>query len=211
MTRTFLSLLASTTLALAIPAVASAQTWNVNERQAQLEQRIAAGQRNGGLTAREADRLREDFRAISRLERDYRPGGLSARERQDLDQRFDQLSQRIRVERTDNQGRPQAGRRVDRWENLNQRQAQFRQRLNTAVADRRLTARQAADLRVQFDSIARLERDYRVNGLTPRERADLDRRLDQLQASFRRSVQANQYNYGYGQAPNLFDYLFGIR
>ncbi len=54
-------------------------------------------------------------------------------------------------------------------------------------------------------------RDYRRGGLSQRERADLDRRMDQLQANFRASVQANQYNNGYGEAPNLFDYLFGIR
>jgi chromosome segregation ATPase len=211
MKRILLSLLA-TTMAAGVPAAASAQNWNVNERQAQLEQRIEAGQRGGGLTVREADRLREEFRAIRRLERDYRTDGLSPRERQDLDRRFNQLSQQIRAERSDNQNRSgQPGRRSDRWENLNQRQAQFRQRLNTAVADRRLTSRQAANLQVQFDSIARLERDYRRNGLTQPERADLDRRLNQLQANFRSSLQGNQYNYGYGQAPNLFDYLFGIR
>lgn len=212
MKRTFLSLLAATTVVAGVPAVASAQGWNINERQAQLEQRIDAGQRNGGLTAREADRLREQFRDIARLERQYRVGGLNPRERADLDRRFDALSQQIRMERNDNQNRGnQMGRRGDRWQNLNQRQAQFRQRLDRAVADRRLTPRQAADLRVQFDIIARVEQDYRRDGLNPRERADLDRRMDALQANFRSSLQANQYNYGYGEAPNLFDWLLGIR
>jgi hypothetical protein len=243
MKRTLLTLLAATALAAALPAVASAQAWNVNERQAQLDQRIDVGVRNGQLNQREAEQLRVEFRAIARLERDYRANGLSERERMDLDARFDQLSQRIRMERSDSQdrrgqddrrddryddrrgGQPdrradrydnqdrreQGRRRADRWENLNQRQAQFRQRLNRAVADRRITQRQAQNLQAQFTSIAQIERDYRRNGLTQRERADLDRRFDQLQANFRASVQASQYGYGYGQAPNLFDYLFGIR
>ena len=66
-------------------------------------------------------------------------------------------------------------------------------------------------LRSEFRSIAALEQQYRRGGLTARERADLDRRLDGLQANFRASVNTTQYGYGYGQAPNLFDYLFGIR
>jgi hypothetical protein len=211
MKRTFLTLLAATTVIAGVPAVASAQAWNVNERQAQLDQRIDMGVRNGQLTRAEAERLRNEFRSIARLERNYRSNGLTARERADLDNRFDRLSQQVRVERRDRQDRgQQAGRRADRWENLNQRQAQFRQRLDRAVTERRITRSQANYLQAEFTNIARIEREYRRDGLSQRERADLDRRLDQLQASFRGSVQASQYNYGYGQAPNLFEYLFGI-
>ena len=83
--------------------------------------------------------------------------------------------------------------------------------LDRAVADRRLTPRQAQILRAEFDSLARLEQRYRQGGLTRAERADLDTRFDRLQANFRASVSASSYGHGYGQAPNLFDYLFGLR
>lgn len=289
MNRTLLGLLAATTLAAGAPGIASAQDWGVNQRQAQLEQRIEAGVRSGQLTASEAARLRAEFQDIARLERQYRAGGLNARERADLDRRFDALSARIRDERRDDQTRPVAGgawqsinqrqaqlerrieagersgqltraeaarlraefrqleqleqryrrdglssaeradldrrfdqlersirderrdRQTDRWEHLNQRQAQFSQRLDRAVRDGRLTQRQAQSLRAEFNSIARLEQSYRRNGLTPAERADLNTRFDRLQANFRASVNANAYNYGYGEAPTLFDWLFGIR
>ncbi|HEX2561050.1 hypothetical protein [Phenylobacterium sp.] len=181
----------------------SGEWQNLNQRQARLEQRIDAGVRNGQLTQAEAARLRAEFQDILRLERRYRQNGLSPAERADLDQRFDQLAASIRDERRDRQ--------ADRWENLNERQAQFQDRLNRAVQDRRLNSRQAMNLRMEFDNIARLEQNYRRDGLSRAERADLDMRFDRLQANFRASVNASSYGYGYGQAPNLFDYLFGLR
>ncbi|SOB88190.1 hypothetical protein SAMN06297144_3335 [Sphingomonas guangdongensis] len=86
----------------AIPAVASAQSWqSINARQANLDRRIDVGVRNGSLSRVEARNLRNDFRQLTRLEARYRQGGLSIGERRDLDRRFDQLSQRIRYERRD--------------------------------------------------------------------------------------------------------------
>ena len=185
---------------------AGSDRWqNINERQAQLDQRIDAGVRSGDLTRSEAMRLRAEFREIAALENDYRRNGLTAVERAELDRRFDRLARQINNQRHD-------GQHADgRWENLNQRQAQFRQRLDIAVRDRRLTQRQAMQLSAEFRLIANLEQQYRRGGLSDRERADLNQRFDRLQANFRTSVAANQYGYGYGQAPNLFDYLFGIR
>ncbi|HEY9216448.1 MAG TPA: hypothetical protein VIO94_00255 [Phenylobacterium sp.] len=179
---------------------------NINQRQAQLDQRIDAGVRRGQLTASEAWRLRAEFQDLARMEARYRRGGLNSVERADLDRRFDLLSAKIHDERRDWQGdRP----RADRWENLNQRQAQFEQRLNRAVQDRRVSYRQAQNLRMEFNNIARLEQRYRVGGLSGAERADLDSRFDRLQANFRASVSSSQYGEGYGQAINLFEYLFG--
>ncbi|MDB5452140.1 MAG: hypothetical protein JWO33_718 [Caulobacteraceae bacterium] len=228
MKRTLLSLLAATTLVAGAPTFASAQAWtSVNQRQAQLDQRIDAGVRSGQLSQQEAARLRTEFASIARLESQYRRDGLSSSERADLDRRFDQLSNSIRVERADRDRNGDRGNRGDqwdrngnrgdqrdrrgRWENLNQRQAQFTQRLNRAVADRRISRRQADTLTAEFNTISRLEQRYRRNGLTNTERADLDARFDRLQANFRSSVNSTQYGNGYGEAPNLFDYLFGIR
>jgi Ni/Co efflux regulator RcnB len=82
-----------------IPAAASAAT--VNQRQAQLEQRINVGIRNGALTRAEAYRLRGELRETARIEARYRRGGLSGWERADLDRRFDRISAQIRYERHD--------------------------------------------------------------------------------------------------------------
>ena len=219
MRRQLLSLLAATTIAAGIPAVASAQTWlRMDQREYQLDQRIDAGVRSGQLTASEASQLRAEFRNLMILEDQYMRNGLTLSERADLDRRFDLLENRVMYDRRDSERAYGYGNGYnnqygynDRWDNLNQRQAQFNQRLTMAVRDRRISQRQADYLRTEFRTIARLERQYRRNGLTVNERADLDRRFDRLETTFRAQVNATQYGYGYGQAPNLFDFIFGIR
>jgi len=100
--------------ATAIPAAAIAapapQQWqNINQRQANLDRRIDMGVRNGSVTRQEAVRLRQQFRALERIEAQYRRSrpGLTMAERRDLDRRFDALSRQIRVERNDRQVRGQ--------------------------------------------------------------------------------------------------------
>lgn len=79
---------------------------NINARQTRLEQRINQGIRSGALNRNEATRLRNEFRALSRLEAQYRRSrpGLTVAERRDLDRRFDSLSARIRIEKNDRNG-----------------------------------------------------------------------------------------------------------
>ena len=78
---------------------------SINQRQAQLDQRIDRSLRNGAISRREANGLRNEFRAIARLENHYRRGGLTRWERADLDRRFDGLQARIRMERRDRDNR----------------------------------------------------------------------------------------------------------
>lgn len=75
--------------------------YNINARQAQLQQRIEWGVRRGMLDRREATRLRDESRDIARLEARYRIGGLSWNERADLDRRLDRLDTRIARETHD--------------------------------------------------------------------------------------------------------------
>lgn len=102
MKKHLIPLLAASTLAgFALPA-AAAPWMNVNQRQAQIDQRIDVGVRSGSLTRREAANLRYEFQGIVRLERQYRrTGGLQRWEMNDLDRRFDILSRKIRIERND--------------------------------------------------------------------------------------------------------------
>lgn len=90
-----------------------------------------------------------------------------------------------------------------RWDthgayNLNQRQAELNRRIEIGARQGVITRREAADLRAKSYEIARLEGRYRVNGLTPRERADLDRRFDRLETRIAREVHDRDYGYGYG-------------
>ncbi|MFZ2028968.1 MAG: hypothetical protein WAU68_01555 [Vitreimonas sp.] len=177
--------------ALALAAPASAQAWqNINQRQAQLDSRIDAGVRDGSLTRQEAFRLRGEFNDLARLEARYRVDGLSYGERADLDRRFDALSSQIRYQRNDGQDRGDRGgwndgrgnddRGNNGWMNINDRQRQLEFRINEGLRDRSLSRVEAARLRMEFNTIARLEARYRADGLNRFERADLQRRFDGL-------------------------------
>jgi hypothetical protein len=169
---------------------------NINQRQRALDAGIEAGVAGGGLTAREATDLRVESRAIARLEAQYRASGrgLTQAERAGLDQRLDRLERKIHRNRMDDERR---------WTNLDQRQAAFEQRLNQAVRERRVGSREAANLRNEFRGIARLEAQYRRSppGITPNERAELNRRFDRMAASFRSNMTPND---------NLFGFLLGL-
>lgn len=66
---------------------------------------------------------------------------------------------------------------------INQRQRNLDARIDAGVRDGSLSRREADRLRAEFRTIAAIERDYRRNGLSQRERADLDRRFDRLSAT----------------------------
>lgn len=177
--------------ALATAAPAAAQSWqSINQRQARLDARIDAGVRSGDLTRAEAQRLRNEFYDLVRLERRYRASyGLSYAERRDLDMRFDRLSAQIRFERHDWQDR-------DRWMPINQRQRQLDNRIDRGVRDGRLTRNEAYRLRTEYGQIAALETRYRRNGLSDWERRDLDRRFDRLDARLTAQLRDNDRRYG---------------
>jgi hypothetical protein len=129
---------------------------------------------------------------IANLETRYRRGGLSLSERADLDRRFDLLSARVRYERADNQDRrgPNAG------ASINARQAVLDRRIDMGVRNGSLTRLEAARLRSEFRTIANLEARYRASGgLQARERADLDRRFDILQARIRTDLADNSFRW----------------
>jgi ABC-type microcin C transport system permease subunit YejB len=107
MKRLAMSLTAVAAVLAIAPAAAQAAPWqSLNQRQANLEQRIDQGVRSGSLTRQEAQRLRGELASLDRLETRYRrSGGLDPRERADLDRRFDQLSAQVRFQKHDAQRR----------------------------------------------------------------------------------------------------------
>jgi hypothetical protein len=98
-----LALVAASTLAVTATTASAAPWQSINQRQAQLQQRIDRGVQRGDLTRREAIRLQRQMRDLARLEARYRYNGLSGWERADLDHRFDRLSAQVRFERHDRQ------------------------------------------------------------------------------------------------------------
>ena len=71
------------------------------------------------------------------------------------------------------------------WQTINQRQATLDRRIDQGVRNGSLSRREASRLRGEFNSLIRLEANYRRGGLNNWERADLDRRFDRLSASIR--------------------------
>lgn len=102
MKRTLLAMTAIAALAAAAPAAGQYRDrydldTRFDLRIQQLDNRIDAGVRAGTIKSREAWRLRQQLRAIDRLEDRYALGGYSRNERMDLQQRLRNLRQDVRV------------------------------------------------------------------------------------------------------------------
>lgn len=174
------NLLLAATAALTLGATAaSAQAWMpIIERQAILNDRIDAGLAAGEITGAEARMLRDDMASLVALEGRYRYGGLSSRERLDLDRRFalidDQMRLAVRTSGASNA-----------YVAMEDRKLELDARIERGLSSGDLTAGEAQRLRDDFNDIAKVEAAYRVDGLSPEERADLNRRFDDLSASIR--------------------------
>jgi hypothetical protein len=174
------NLLLAATAALTLGAsAASAQVWlPIIERQAVLNDRIDAGLATGEITGAEAAMLRADMRSLVALEGSYRYGGLSARERLDLDRRFALIDDQMRLAvRTSGS--------VDSYVAMEDRKLDLDARIEQGLRSGQLTSAEADVLRGDFNDIARVEASYRVDGLSAEERADLNRRFDELSTSIR--------------------------
>jgi hypothetical protein len=73
------------------------------------------------------------------------------------------------------------------WSPVNERQANLDRRIDMGVRDGSLTRMEAVRLRGEFRALNRLEAHYRMTGggLSGWERADLNRRFDNLSAQIR--------------------------
>jgi len=170
------TLLLAATAALTLGATtASAQLWlPIIERQAIMNDRIDAGLATGEITASQASLMRADMAALVSLEGRYRYGGLSSRERLDLDRRYALIDDQMRFALRDDADASFAA--------LEDRKADLDARIDRRVSSGQLTSAEAAALRDDFDAIASVEADYRIDGLSPSERADLNRRFADLSA-----------------------------
>ena len=85
------------------------------------------------------------------------------------------------------------------WQSINQRQANLNRRIDVGLRNGALSRREATRLRSEFNQIARLEQQYRRNGLSQWERTDLDRRFDRLSAQIRNERWDNNNRHGRGR------------
>lgn len=85
------------------------------------------------------------------------------------------------------------------WMHIERRKMQLDRRIETGLRSGRLTPREAARLRAEFDDIARLEYRFSRNGLSPREMAILDQRFDRLADRIRWERRDDQRRYGWSR------------
>lgn len=71
------------------------------------------------------------------------------------------------------------------WTSVERREANLDRRIDVGVRNGSLTRAEAWRLRTQLRALVRLENRYSRGGLNWRERADLDRRFNQLSARVR--------------------------
>ncbi len=75
--------------------------------------------------------------------------------------------------------------RHDGWRSIDQRKYNLDRRIDQGVRTRQLSVREASRLKSELNSLVRLERAYQRDGLSRRERMELDRRYDALSAKIR--------------------------
>lgn len=85
----------------------------------------------------------------------------------------------------DQRGHHQRGYDQRGWTLVEVRLERLHHRIQRGVESGRLTRREAQGLRGEFRDLVRRERAYSRNGLTWRERADLEARFDRLSARIR--------------------------
>ena len=83
-------------------------------------------------------------------------------------------------------------------QSINQRQDQLERRIDIGLRNGSLNRQEAYRLRAELRETERLEHRYRRDGLSGRERADLDRRFDRISAQIRYERHDRDYGAGYG-------------
>lgn len=144
-------------------------------QQTAFNNRLDAEVRSGALQSWSADRIRTDYDALVRLEADYgRDGRFTTQERQDLTSRYDALT---RAAQDGGYGDDVGG-----YSSVADGRAEFERRVAAAVSARRLSRTDATRLRADYAALIRMETEYQRDGLTTRERRDIETRLDALDA-----------------------------
>lgn len=94
-----------------------------------------------------------------------------------------------RYERQDRDDRHDRGDRYEQnrggWQSISNRKFQLDRRIDVGLRNGSLSRREANRLKIELDSLVRLERSYLRGGLTRWERSDLDRRYDRLAVQVR--------------------------
>lgn len=146
-------------------------------QRAQFIARIDADVRSGALTARNGTRVKADYEELVALEARYGADNrFTTAERTELSDRYGALTQAL----TD-------GGYADEDEDTGalsvaDGRAEFNRRVDAGVSARRLSRTEATRLKSDYAALIQTEATYARDGISRREREDLDTRLDALDA-----------------------------
>ena len=146
----------------------------IGNQRADFDTRVDADVRSGRLTAATATRLKADYAELAQLEANYLSDrSLTATERSELTTRYNAVIQVLNDGRYAETVRPE----------VSEGQTEFNRRVDAQVTARKLSRTNATRLKADYTALVRIEDGYLRDGvLSDTERADLDTRLDALDA-----------------------------
>ena len=169
----------------------------LNNQRAAFETRLDAGVRDGSISYRQSERLRTDYADLVALETRYASDGrFTTTERADLNERYNSLTRRLDNAEYDDD--PSGN---DRWEPLAGQSAEFEARVAAALRARDISRTESTRLRTDFQALVRLETQYERDGLSAREREDLETRYADLNRRVGDDYVPGGSGGGYGNDP----------
>ena len=144
-------------------------------QQTTFNSRLDAQVRSGALSSWSADRIRSDYDALVQLEARYgQDGRFTTQERSDLTARYNALTSAL------NDGG--YGDDIGGYQSAADGRADFEARVDAAVRARTLTRTESTRLRSDYAAIVTAEAQFQRDGLSARERQDIEARLDAIDA-----------------------------
>ena len=171
----------------------------LGSQQSTFNTRLDAQVRSGALSSWSADRIRTDYDALVQLEARYASDGrFTTQERTDLTSRYNALTSAL-----EDGG---YGDDLGGYQSAADGRADFEARVTAAVNARTLTRTDATRLRSDYAAIVTAEAQFQRDGLSARERQDIEARLDAIDAR----IPGGNYGNGGGWQQTPRDRLTAI-
>lgn len=143
----------------------------------QFNTRIDAEVRSGNISRADGDRLKAEYDDVVALETRYAADGrFTTQERNELADRYGAITQAL------SDGGYSSGGSGSTTLTVAAGRTEFDRRVDAAVSARRLSRTEGTRLKADYASLVTVEAGYARDGISARERDDLDSRLDALDA-----------------------------
>ncbi|MDQ3124292.1 MAG: hypothetical protein M3Q74_01620, partial [Pseudomonadota bacterium] len=165
----------------------------------QFEGRLDAGVRDGSINYRQSERLRAGFAELVDLETRYASDGrFTTAERAELTDRYRRLNERLESAEDDDDNDGGYGGGYGGWQQLAGQTAAFDARVAASLRNRTISRTESTRLRTDFQALVQLEAQYQRDGLSDRERQDLEARYADLNRRVGDNYMPGNGGGGYG-------------